>query len=76
MFGIGGLYTQLTINVFPLGGNDFDKDGFKRSYARLRHLLKIHQASLVRHLLKLSLPWCCFHVGILLIWTALGIGLW
>ena len=46
-----------------------------RSYARLRHMLKIHhQASFVRHLLKLSLPSWCFHVGILFILTAVGIG--
>ena len=43
-------------------------------YARLRRILKIHnQASFVRHFLKLSLPSCCFHVGILLIFTAMGI---
>ena len=48
-----------------------------KSYARLRHMLKIHhQASFVWHFLKLSLPSCCFHVGILFIFTALGIGPW
>ena len=44
------------------------------SYAQLRHILNIHhQASFARHFLKLSLPSCCFHVGILFIFTALGI---
>ena len=52
----------------------FEND-FNRSYARLRHFLKIHhQASFARNFLKLSLPSCCFHVGILFIFTALGIG--
>ena len=46
-----------------------------RSCARLHHMLKIHhQASFVRHLLKFSLPSWCFHVGILFILTAVGIG--
>ena len=40
-------------------------------------MLKIHyQASFVQHFLKLSLSSCCFHVGILFILTALGIGSW
>ena len=46
-------------------------------YAWLRHMLIIHhQASLWRHFLKLSLPSCCFHVGIRFIFAALGISLW
>ena len=46
-----------------------------RSSAPLRHMLKIHhQATFVPHLLKLSLSSCCFHVGILFILTAWGIG--
>ena len=48
-----------------------------RSYARLGHILKIHhQASFVRHFLKLSLPSCSFHVGILFIFAPLGIFSW
>ena len=47
---------------------------FNRSYAWLHHILKIHhQALFVRHFLKLLLPLHCFHMGILLIFTALGI---
>ena len=47
---------------------------WNRPYVWLRHMLKIHhQASFVPHLLKLSLPSCCFHVAIHFILTALGI---
>ena len=52
------------------------QDLMNRSYTRWRHTLKIHnQASIARYFLKLSLPSCCFHVGILLIFTSLGISL-
>ena len=55
--------------TFQLCGN--------RSYARLRNMLKSHhQASLVRHFLRLSFSSWCFHVAILFIMAALGISSW
>ena len=68
--GKGGVRTPCTLPLDPPL-----KRGDNRSYARLRHMLKIHhQDSLLRHLLELSLLSWCFHVSILFILTAVGIG--